>query len=721
MDGLKQRADAYCMFGTPCDWFRTQRNYRVFEIRAHVGGDNHLVECVKPLMTELEELEKQLESWRDYEAQLRRAATVTVTREKGCYIGGSDLPPDVWNAFTYQLEGEPAITNYSTWVEHESHSLRSCIIEKDCRSHVLHDDFIEYLSTWLGDADSSATDNSKSEGSGMYLHACLGHNTDLSTSSVFYFVDNPLIGQSLQELFQKEYGSDGSNTKFYTSHASKLSDADRILLDEACDIVSVYSEPDPGVYDPPPTRSMHRRSQYAVRARTWEAMLNAKKATSGHKDVGHSTRNGVESEGRDNTTTPHHESQQPSTDANATNNEAGVRDAIQQMAGIWEKLRLAATALIGASETTSAAPTLEIQKYQDALSQGNVSLDGSGEFSLVGQHLPPHLKEHCQSSLLDLQHKMEPLTTRHNAYPLCKDITKTAREALAGCMALEIALALIVTKPGESQIPKEEWRIAGHTALMILAQAYYKILESAISGAMCTSLDLELNQSYLWTTNNISALLQDHEDLKDFPTTFTPIFRDLYPSTIRDCDWEDMVAPEAEAFLSTVQQYVLGKGVYELTEGSAGGTFVRIFQSSAQTAMEHAEAYRKRMQTTFQRVLDRAAQQQLAVPASGHDERRSDSQHEIETLASTTPALNTSNGQWISNKVAAKLDGVTPASLTDYRKPSKNGIRDANKMLGCDCHGRIWRRAGTPQAHVWYLRSTLVTNRQINRGKTGDS
>ena len=49
-------------------------------------------------------------------------------------------------------------------------------------------------------------------------------------------------------------------------------------------------------------------------------------------------------------------------------------------------------------------------------------------------------------------------------------------------------------KPPE--MPAEDWRNAGLTLLMLLAQAYYKILESAI-GVPCGAVDLELNHSYL--------------------------------------------------------------------------------------------------------------------------------------------------------------------------------------------------------------------------------
>src|SRR5216683_4185264 len=86
----------------------------------------------------------------------------------------------------------------------------------------------------------------------------------------------------------------------------------------------------------------------------------------------------------------------------------------------------------------------------------------------------------------------------------------------------------------------EDRRNSALNLLFMLAQTYYKILETVVSSSnfFCV-LDLELNESYLWTTTNIQNLLANHEDLRDFPGTFEPVFPDLYPSTIVDVDWQD--------------------------------------------------------------------------------------------------------------------------------------------------------------------------------------
>ena len=142
----------------------------------------------------------------------------------------------------------------------------------------------------------------------------------------------------------------------------------------------------------------------------------------------------------------------------------------------------------------------------------------------------------------------------------------------------------------------EERRNSGLNVLMLLAQAYYKILESTFSTASWfTALDLRLNHSYLWTITNITNLLKNHEGLEDFPIPFEPVFSNLYPSNIRDVDWEDMVAPDAEQFLGTVQQYVYSKGAYNPKEGSLGWGFVELFRVGVNDAIKGAEDYEERM------------------------------------------------------------------------------------------------------------------------------
>ena len=148
----------------------------------------------------------------------------------------------------------------------------------------------------------------------------------------------------------------------------------------------------------------------------------------------------------------------------------------------------------------------------------------------------------------------------------------------------------------EPGMTSEERRNSGLLLLLQLAQVYYTMLECTVSlSDWCTALDMELNESYFWTVNNIKAILNNLEDLKDFPVQFDPLFPDLYPSTIRDNDWE-YVAQEAERFLSSVQQYVASKGAYEPEVGTAAWVFLELFKPNINAAIDRATAYKKRME-----------------------------------------------------------------------------------------------------------------------------
>lgn len=157
----------------------------------------------------------------------------------------------------------------------------------------------------------------------------------------------------------------------------------------------------------------------------------------------------------------------------------------------------------------------------------------------------------------------------------------------------------------ESIMPSDQRLNAGLNLLMLLAQCYYKLLESTV-GNPCQALDLDLNQSYFWTVTGIQNLLENHEDLRDFPGEFKPFFADLYPSTIMDVDWEDMVAPDAEAFLSAVQRYALRKGISDPEENSHAAIFVALYRPSIDLCLERASNYRKRMRAHWQRVMEAA-------------------------------------------------------------------------------------------------------------------
>jgi len=61
--------------------------------------------------------------------------------------------------------------------------------------------------------------------------------------------------------------------------------------------------------------------------------------------------------------------------------------------------------------------------------------------------------------------------------------------------------------------------------------------------------------------------------------------------TVRDVDWEDMVAPHAEDFLSRAQQYVVAAGVHTPTGNEPGAGVVKIFRAQIEEAIKYACEY----------------------------------------------------------------------------------------------------------------------------------
>jgi hypothetical protein len=118
--------------------------------------------------------------------------------------------------------------------------------------------------------------------------------------------------------------------------------------------------------------------------------------------------------------------------------------------------------------------------------------------------------------------------------------------------------------------------------------------------------------------------LKNHDDLKDFPVPFEPVFSDLYPSTIRDVDWEDMVAPYAEGFLSSVQQYVYSKGAYDPKEGSSAWVFVEFVRIGVNDAIKSAEEYQERMRLHTDAFTKRLRQPTQTHPQASNPETKHD-------------------------------------------------------------------------------------------------
>ncbi len=99
-----------------------------------------------------------------------------------------------------------------------------------------------------------------------------------SPDTVFYQAADAELAESLCRLCQREYGD---QLRFTHKPSSSFSPDEQVLMDETLDDLSIYDDPDPGIYDPQPTREMLMRAQYARRAQRWEEMLKCRRERTG--------------------------------------------------------------------------------------------------------------------------------------------------------------------------------------------------------------------------------------------------------------------------------------------------------------------------------------------------------------------------------------------------------------------------------------------------------
>jgi hypothetical protein len=106
---------------------------------------------------------------------------------------------------------------------------------------------------------------------GFYLF--VSPNAVLDESSVFYEVKGRSLAEALCRLFTREYADANGCPVFHYREAADIGVEAQILFDETLDWLGNYDDPDPGIYDPQPSREMFLLAQYGVRARKWEELL----------------------------------------------------------------------------------------------------------------------------------------------------------------------------------------------------------------------------------------------------------------------------------------------------------------------------------------------------------------------------------------------------------------------------------------------------------------
>lgn len=100
----------------------------------------------------------------------------------------------------------------------------------------------------------------------------VGAGATATPSTVFHRARTAGVAATLRGLLAKEYSANGTPA-FNFQAAGALPPDERLLLDEAIDELAMYDDPDPGVYDPPASKALLARAEYARRADRWEAMV----------------------------------------------------------------------------------------------------------------------------------------------------------------------------------------------------------------------------------------------------------------------------------------------------------------------------------------------------------------------------------------------------------------------------------------------------------------
>ena len=487
-----------------------------------------------------------------------------------------------------------------------------------------------------------------------------------SPPSVFYYADDEWMAIELCKLFKSEFGE---FCEHEFSHMVVRGDdtTQLVRLRTAVDEVSLYQDPDPGIYDPEPTQELLQLANYYSRATQWESLLE----TLRKQEPKESRTNGLEQ------------------GAATTTGELDIQ-AFERVQILLEKHRLmflyfAVPKQINPLETGNKWQPDSLKPDQFPKFKSD-EIDDDGEFLFTYRRRLEQFVQTCYSkfgsgagskprvltedgTVVDVEGGSLPAwylddgacvyldesaeqilasmrdAARKGQSRLLQPFVKAIKDALhdegkskwyssepvrweyvsrldsilhelktfeldqlasSKTATTEDAATASQNDSTDSPnataedllrgIPEEDDRNSGLILLMLLAQAYYKMLEATTSiSDWLTMMDLELNSSYIWTVQNLTNLLNNHKHLRDFPEKFEPIFEDLYPTTIADVEWQLMVAPHADGFLSAVQRYVVKKGTYEPEEGSPAWIMVQLFRPGVETAIERAENYNRRL------------------------------------------------------------------------------------------------------------------------------
>jgi hypothetical protein len=508
-----------------------------------------------------------------------------------------------------------------------------------------------------------------------------------SPPSVFYYADDEWMAIELCKLFKSEFGQ-FCDHEFSHMVVSGDDTTHLVRLRTAVDEVSLYQDPDPGIYDPEPTQELLQLANYYSRATQWESLLESlrkqepkESRTNGPKQ-GAATATGeleIQSLERVRTLLEKHrlmflyfavpkqinplatgnkwqlDSLKPDQFPKFKSDEIDddgeflftYRRRLEQFvqacyskfgSGAGSKPRVltddctvvdveggslpawylddgACVYLDESAEQILASMRDAVRKGQSRLLQPFIkaikdSLHDEGKSKWYASE---PVRWEFVSRLDSILHELRTCELEQpsmNKAATAEEVKDPTLDDAAGSPDVSAEDLL-------KGIPEEDDRNSGLILLMLLAQAYYKMLEATTSiSDWLTMMDLELNSSYMWTVQNLTNLLNNNKHLNDFPEKFEPIFDNLYPTTIADVEWQLMVAPHADGFLAAVQRYVLKKGTYDPEEGSPAWIMVQLFRPGVETAIERAENYNRRLCKARQRMFDSPGAVQAGAASS---------------------------------------------------------------------------------------------------------
>jgi hypothetical protein len=105
----------------------------------------------------------------------------------------------------------------------------------------------------------------------FYLHI----SARLDSDTVFYKIAGEEPTRLLVQLFTKQYAQVSEGLSFSMTPEDAVPPVERILLEEALTKLEIYDDPDPWIYDPPPTQETLERAHYARQAGSWERFVTS--------------------------------------------------------------------------------------------------------------------------------------------------------------------------------------------------------------------------------------------------------------------------------------------------------------------------------------------------------------------------------------------------------------------------------------------------------------